>query len=171
MKKPETFPKTGKAQDKAGPLDLAFERIVDVPREKIWAAWTQPELLKQWFTPLPWQTVDAAVDLRPGGRFHTLMRSPEGQEFPDTGCYLEVIPFERLVWTNVLAPGFRPASPGSVHLAFTGIIALAPHGAGTRYQVKVLHAESESRDRHSAMGFAVGWGKALDQMVAMIKAM
>lgn len=83
-------------------LDLVFERIADVPNELIWTAWTTPENLKQWFTPKPWKTVDCEIDLRPGVIFRTVMLSPEGQEFPNLGCYLEVIPNEKLVWTNAL---------------------------------------------------------------------
>jgi uncharacterized protein YndB with AHSA1/START domain len=86
-------------------LDLLLERIVDVPPEFVWTAWTAPEHLKKWFTPVPWQTVDCEIDLRPGGIFRTVMRSPEGEEFPHVGCYLEVIKSERLVWTVALAPG------------------------------------------------------------------
>lgn len=158
-------------------LDLSFERIVEVSPTQIWAAWTTPELLKQWFCPLPWQTVDCEIDLRPGGLFRSVMRSPEGQEFPNVGCYLEVIPNERLVWTNALEPGFRPAkppvaSPGHECAEFlmTAVIALQPHAQGTRYSAMVLHADKASRDKHAAMGFEEGWGIALDQMIAMIKA-
>ena len=71
--------------------DLVLERVVDVPPELVWAAWTQPEHLKNWFTPAPWKTIDAEIDLRPGGIFRTTMLSPEGQQFPNVGCYLEVI--------------------------------------------------------------------------------
>src|SRR6516225_9961619 len=90
-------------------LDLVLERIVDVPPNLVWAAWTKAEHLKKWFTPAPWQTVDCEIDLRPGGIFRTTMRSPEGQEFPNVGCYLDVQPSHRLVWTVALLPGFRPA--------------------------------------------------------------
>jgi uncharacterized protein YndB with AHSA1/START domain len=92
-------------------LDLMLERVVDVPRELLWQAWTTPELLKPWFCPLPWLTVDSEIDLRPGGIFRTTMQSPEGQNFPNSGCYLELIPNERLVWTNALQPDF--ALPGN----------------------------------------------------------
>jgi uncharacterized protein YndB with AHSA1/START domain len=153
-------------------LDLVFERIVDVPVERVWQAWTDPAHLVHWFTPAPWSTVSAEVDLRPGGRFATVMRSPEGQEFPNAGCYLEVIPNERLVWSNAVQPGFRPAlvlatAAGSTDFAFTGIIALEALGPSkTRYTATVLHAEPEACQRHAAMGFHQGWGAALDQLVA-----
>jgi len=89
-------------------LDLVFEKTVDVPAARIWAAWTTPELLVQWFTPAPWKTTEADLDLRPGGHFTTVMVSPDGEQFPNTGCFLEIIPNRRLVFTNALAPGFRP---------------------------------------------------------------
>ena len=89
-------------------LDLVLERVVDVPRELVWKAWTTPEILKRWFTPAPWTTVACEIDLRPGGRFHTVMRSPEGKDHPGTGCFLEVVEHEKLVWTSALGPGYRP---------------------------------------------------------------
>jgi uncharacterized protein YndB with AHSA1/START domain len=78
-------------------LDLVLEREVDVPRELVWTAWTKPEHLSKWFTPAPWTVADCEIDLRPGGIFRTVMRSPEGKEFPNIGCYLEVIPNERII--------------------------------------------------------------------------
>ena len=94
-------------------LDLVFERSVDVPRELVWQAWTDPEHVKQWFTPAPWSTVECEIDLRPGGIFRTVMRSPEGDEHTNLGCFLEVIEGERLTWTEALEPGFRPSRTGS----------------------------------------------------------
>ena len=113
-------------------LDLVLERIVDLPSALVWDAWTVPEHLTQWFTPEPWKTVGSEIDLRPGGIFCTVMRSPEGQEFPNVGCYLEIIKNEKLVWTNALTHGFRPANPLAGEVAecglflFTAAILLEP---------------------------------------------
>lgn len=154
-------------------LDLVLERVVDVPRELVWKAWTTPEHIKKWFTPKPWETVDCEIDLRPGGIFRTVMRSPEGEEFPGVGCYLEVIPNERLVWTDALEPGYRPTSSepscGSSHL--TAVISLEPHEHGTKYTAIAIHKDREGRNKHEEMGFYHGWATALDQLVAMIKKM
>jgi len=158
-------------------LDLSFERRVDVPPALVWRAWTTPEQIKKWFTPAPWKTIGCEIDLRPGGRFHTVMLSPEGQEFPNAGCYLEVVENERLVWTNALAPGFRPSpapvvgGAGEGAFFFTAIIALEAQSGGTKYTATVLHGDEAARQRHAQMGFQEGWGKALDQLVAMVKAM
>ena len=150
-------------------LDLVLERIVDVPRELVWSAWTVPEQVTKWFTPAPWQTIACEIDLRPGGAFNTTMRSPEGQEFPNTGCYLEIVENEKLVWTNALAPGFRPSNPTFIDLPFTAIITLEPHRKGTKYTALAMHMDAEGRAKHAAMGFSDGWGKALDQLVAFVK--
>lgn len=156
-------------------LDLTFERIVEVSPELVWAAWTQSAHLKNWFTPAPWTTVDCEIDLRPGGIFRTVMRSPEGQEFPNAGCYLEIISNEKLVWTNALAPGFRPAKVSATEVAdcgafvFTAVISLEPQGNGTKYKALVMHGDEDGRKKHEEMGFHEGWGKALDQLVAHMK--
>ena len=158
-------------------LDLVLERVVDVPRELVWKAWTTPEYLKKWFTPAPWQTVDCEIDLRPGGIFRTVMRSPEGEEFPSAGCYLEVFENERLTWTDALEPGFRPARPpaGTTKecdtLGFTAVITLATHGQGTKYTALALHRSEADRKKHEEMGFHAGWGKALEQLVEVVKGM
>jgi uncharacterized protein YndB with AHSA1/START domain len=154
-------------------LDLVFERIVDIPSELVWTAWTTPEHLKHWFTPAPWQTVDCEIDLRPGGIFRTVMRSPEGQEFPNLGCYLEIIPNEQLIWTNTLQPGYRPSKLQTANdsdaFSFTAILSLEPHENRTKYNATVIHGDEESCKRHNDMGFQDGWGKALDQLVAYMK--
>lgn len=150
-------------------LDLVFERVVDVPRAAIWRAWTTPSQLLEWFCPQPWKTVECEIDLRPGGRFHTVMQSPEGQRFPMTGCYFEVIENERLVWGNAVGPGFRPAEVDGHGPCITAIISLTDEGAGTRYRALALHKNAADCQAHAAMGFEEGWGKALDQMVALIK--
>ncbi|MFL5268479.1 MAG: SRPBCC family protein [Stellaceae bacterium] len=156
-------------------LDLVLERVVDVAPNLVWAAWTRLEYVKQWFTPAPWQTVDCEIDLRPGGIFRFVMRSPEGQEFPNEGCYLEVIENEKLVWTGALKAGYRPRQPGNrpddehCPFLFTAVILLEPHGAGTKYTAIAIHADQEGAKKHADMGFHEGWGKTLDQLVTLAK--
>ncbi len=146
-------------------LDLMFERVVDVPPNLVWDAWTKPEHLLKWFTPAPWKTIDAEVDLRPGGIFRTIMQSPEGENVLNIGCYLEVVKNKKLVFTDSLLPGFRP-SPKPY---FTAAIFLEPHGQGTKYKVIAMHQTEEGKTKHEEMGFAYGWGLALDQLVALMK--
>jgi uncharacterized protein YndB with AHSA1/START domain len=89
--------------------ELVLSRLIDASREKLFRAWTDPALLKQWFAPLPYTTPVAEIDLRPGGANLMVMRGPEGNEFPNRGVYLEVVPNERLVFTDAYTKGWEPA--------------------------------------------------------------
>ncbi|PJZ84188.1 SRPBCC family protein [Leptospira harrisiae] len=146
-------------------LDLVLERIVEVPVELVWNAWTIPEQLKQWFTPVPWKTIDCRIDLKPGGEFYTLMQSPEGNQFPNNGCFLEVIPFEKLVFTDSLLSGYRPS--GSSFM--TAFVTMESIGAATKYKAVAKHKDPDTKKQHEEMGFMDGWGTALDQLVAFTK--
>jgi uncharacterized protein YndB with AHSA1/START domain len=152
-------------------LDLVLERTIPVAPERVWAAWTEPELLKQWFTPAPWKTVAVDIDVRPGGRCVTTMESPEGDQYPNAGCYLAVEPGSLLVFTSVMTEDFRPVAPanGAGDLAFTARIEIEPAAdGGTQYRAIAMHADRDAAQRHSDMGFAEGWGAALDQLVALM---
>lgn len=151
-------------------LDLVFERVVDVAPQLVWKAWTTPEMLKKWFTPAPWTTPEFEIDLRPGGIFRNVMESPKGERMTNGGSVLEVVPNERLVWTSTLLPGFRPAPPRTGFPHITAAILLAAHGSGTKYTAVVMHPNEEGCKQHEAMGFHNGWGTALDQLVALVKA-
>ncbi len=156
-------------------LDLVLERIIDVPPELVWKAWTSPEHLKPWFAPAPWKPIDCEIDLRPGGMFRTVMCSPEGEEFPHIGCYLEIITNEKLVWTNALLPGYRPAPLPAENTAtwdalfFTAILLLQRHQKGTKYMAIAIHRDEAALKQHEEMGFHEGWGKALDQLVTYVQ--
>lgn len=147
-------------------FDLVLEREIDVPVELVWKAWTTPESLMQWFCPKPWTVTECRIDLRPGGEFFTCMRSPEGQEMPNSGCYLDVVPQERLIFTDTLLPGFRPAP----NPFFTAGLYLEPTASGTRYTAVAIHGSEENRRSHEEMGFHDGWGTVVEQMVEHIKA-
>ncbi len=154
-------------------LDLVLERVVDVPRHLVWAAWTQPQHLVKWFCPLPWKTTDCKIDLQPGGQFQTTMQGPEGPGFTNTGCFLQVIDQELLAWTGALGPGFRPLAKdaAAAHpFLMSAIIALEDIAGGTKYTALARHGDVAARQAHEQMGFHAGWGKALDQLVEHAKA-
>jgi uncharacterized protein YndB with AHSA1/START domain len=149
--------------------DLVLERVVDVAPAAVWSAWTDPDQIVKWFTPAPWSTVAASIDLRPGGVFATTMRSPEGEEFPNAGCFLEVVEGRRLVFTSALGPDYRPVAVAEGDFPFTAVVDIIPEGDGTLYRATALHPDAAIRQQHEEMGFADGWGAALDQLVAMVK--
>lgn len=152
-------------------LDLKFERVVSLQPDQLWKGWTDPDTLMKWFCPRPWKVVACTIDLRSGGEFATTMQSPEGQNFPNSGCFLEVIPNRKLVWTNALLPDFRPAviKDDTLGFAFSATIEFTPMSGGTKYTAIVRHGDEASCQKHAAMGFQEGWGIALDQLIELYK--
>lgn len=147
--------------------ELTLTRLIDAPRLSLWRCWTEPELIKQWFTPRPWTTPVVEVDVRPGGASYMLFRGPDGEEFPNRGVYLEVVPGERLVFTDAYTGGWVPSAKPFM----TAIISFADEDGGTRYTARVLHWSGEDRARHEEMGFHDGWGKATEQLAAAARSL
>ena len=150
----------------AADRELVITRLIDAPPEKVFRAWTTPELLVQWFTPKPWQTVRAEADVRPGGSSLIVMRGPDGTEFPNRGVYLEVIPNEKLVFTDAYTEAWKPSEKPFV----TCILTFEDEGGKTRYTARVVHWTVADREAHEKMGFLEGWGKATDQLCEAIGA-
>lgn len=140
--------------------DLVLTRHMTAAPDRLWRCWTEPALLRQWFTPHPVETVEAVIDLHPGGRFNTVMRMPDGEEMAGQGCILVVEPARRLVFTDCLRAGFRPAREPF----FTAEVTFAPDGGGTLYTARAMHARPDDAAKHADMGFHDGWGAAAAQL-------
>lgn len=149
----------------AGERELVLTRIINAPPEKLYRCWTEPALMKQWFAPLPWTTSHAETDVRPGGASLVVMRSPEGQEFPNPGVYLEVVPNRRLVATDAYTSAWVPSEKPFMTL----ILTFEDVAGGTRYTVRALHWSVADREAHEKMGFHEGFGKCTDQLAALAK--
>lgn len=143
--------------------ELVLTRLIDAPREKLWRCWTEPKLMVQWFTPPPWKTVHAETDVRPGGASTVVMQGPEGQEMPNRGVYLEVIPNQKLVFTDAYTSAWQP----SAKPFFTCVLTFEDQGGKTLYTARALHWTKEDCEAHEKMGFHQGWGIATDQMAAL----
>ena len=151
-------------------LDFAIERFIDAPTRLVWEALTKPEHLKEWYMPKAWGRVsNCEMDLRPGGIFSIGITPTEGQEVPNLGCFLDVIPMERLVWTSMLFPGYRPAVFDDIPI--TAIVTMEPVGTGTRYVFTALHRDEADFEKNKALGWQQGTEIALDQFVAHVKSM
>jgi len=155
---------TQKAATPIAERELTLTRLINAPREKIWRAWTEPEILKEWFCPLPWTVSAARMDVRPGGSSNIVMRSPEGQEFPNPGIYLDVVKNERLVFTDAFVKAWEPSGKAFM----VGTITLENQGGKTLYTARVQHWTVADREAHEMMGFHAGWGKATDQLEALV---
>jgi uncharacterized protein YndB with AHSA1/START domain len=145
--------------------DLVLESIIDAPREKLFRAWTEPALMQQWFAPLPWTTPHAETDPRPGGSSFVVMRSPEGEEFPNRGVYLEVRKDERLVFTDAYTAAWEPSDKPF----FTAVLSFeALPGGRTRYVARACHWTDADCDAHEKMGFHEGWSQCAEQLAALV---
>ncbi len=144
--------------------ELVLTRLIDAPREKLYRAWTDPELLKQWFAPRPWTTPVVELDVRPGGSVLFVMRSPEGQDMPNHGVYLEVVPNQRLVTTDAFTRAWEPSAKPFMLL----IVTFEDEGGKTRYTARVRHWTVEDKEAHEKMGFHEGWGICADQLTALV---
>ena len=147
--------------------DLVLTRLIDAPRASLYRAWTEPALLRQWFCPQPWTVSKADLDVRPGGASLIVMNGPNGEEMPNRGVYLEVVPNERLVFTDAFVRAWEPSAKPFM----TVIVTFAEEAGKTRYTAVARHWTMEDRKQHEAMGFEQGWGKALDQLVALAETM
>ena len=148
----------------ASDRELVLTRLIDAPREKLFRAWTEPELLKQWFAPLPYTTPVAEIDVRPGGANFIVMRDPQGNDLPTRGVYLEVVKNERLVFTDAYTKAWEPAAKPFM----TVILTFADEGGKTRYTARVRHWTVADRETHEKMGFHEGWGLCTDQLAALV---
>lgn len=148
--------------------ELSLTRVISASPDKLFQAWTQPELLKQWFAPLPFTTTTAELDVRPGGASLIVMRGPEGQEFPNRGVYLDVVENRKIVFTDAFTSAWVPSEKPFM----TGIVTFEDIGGGqTRYTARALHWSAEDRDMHEKIGFHEGWGKCTDQLAALVARM
>lgn len=148
-------------------LDLVFERFIDAPKHLVWEALTKPEHLKEWYMPRQWGRVaDAELDVRPGGIFSVDIATADGQVFPNLGCFLEAVPMERLVWTSMLFPGYRPAVFDDVPI--TAIITMESEGTGTRYVFTALHRDEADLEKNKTSGWQQGTEIMMDQFGAHV---
>jgi uncharacterized protein YndB with AHSA1/START domain len=151
-------------------LDFAIERFIDAPTRLVWEALTKPEHLKEWYMPKAWGRVSRAeLELRPGGIISIDIAVANGQEVPNLGCVLEVVPMQRLVWTSMLFPGYRPAVFDDIPI--TAIIMMETVGTGTRYVFTALHRNEADFEKDNESGFRQGTEIAVDQFVAHVMAM
>ena len=145
-------------------VELVLQREIAAPREKLYRCWTEPELLKKWFAPRPYTTPEAVLDVRAGGSSYVVMSDPQGNDMPMHGVYLEVIPNQKLVFTDAYSKAWEPSEKAFM----TVVLTFEDLGGGkTRYTARVRHWSEADREAHEKMGFHEGWGQCADQLAAL----
>lgn len=143
-------------------LDLVLTRDINAPRELLFKCWTTPEHLMHWFVPKPHKVTACELDVRPGGKCNTTFEV-DGHLMENNGVYLEVIPNEKLVFTDTYTEGWKP----NPEPFMTAILTFEDIGNGrTRYTAVARHRSKETAQTHKDMGFYDGWGTVVDQLEA-----
>jgi uncharacterized protein YndB with AHSA1/START domain len=148
---------------------LVLTRTYDAPRELVYRALTEPDMLKQWFVPRPWTISRAEVDVRPGGASLIVMRDPDGNEYPNRGVYLEVVKNEKLVFTDAYVKAWEPSDKPFMTAVMT--LESLDGGKKTKYTATATHWTVTDKEAHEKMGFHEGWGTCADQLGELLKTM
>ena len=90
-----------------GDREILSSRMFDAPRELVWKAWTNPDLLKEWWGPKGFTNTFHEFDLRPEGEWRFVMHGPDGRDFQNKSVFVEIVKPERIVFDHVVAPRFR----------------------------------------------------------------
>jgi uncharacterized protein YndB with AHSA1/START domain len=147
-------------------FDLTISRVIKAPRALIWRAWTDRASFEQWWVPAPAKCRVLEMDLRPGGSFVTQISESGGDFMPHlSACFLAIDDLERIVFTNALVGGWRPAEQPFM----TAIITLQDHPMGTDYVAHVMHKNNADRNMHKEMGFYDGWGAVVEQLAKLVE--
>ncbi|MBX0300063.1 SRPBCC family protein [Cryobacterium sp. 1639] len=147
-------------------LDLTVSRIIKAPRAAVWNAWADPASFEKWWVPAPTACKVRAMELHAGGSFRTEI-SEDGLAFGShiTGCFLAVDELERIVFTDALVAGWRPAETAFV----TAVMTFADHPDGTEYTATAMHRSVADRDQHADLGFHDGWGTVIRQLAELVE--
>ncbi|HYC03142.1 MAG TPA: SRPBCC domain-containing protein [Azospirillaceae bacterium] len=143
--------------------ELTVTRLIQAPPETVYRVFTTRTT--EFFTPPPWKTPVAELDLRPGGKFRTVMEGPAGERMDSTGVFLEVVPGAKLVFTDGFGPGWVPQTAFMV-----AILTFEAEAGGTRYTATVRHWTAEACKQHEEMGFHQGWSIVAGQLAALAEA-
>lgn len=152
---------------------FVMERVFDAPREAVWRAWTDPEWFRRWWGPEHFTAPACRMDVRPGGRFLWTMRDPDGNDYHTGGEFLEVVPPERLVYTDSFADehgNVIPAAQFGMGEAYpdTTVVTVTFEDLGGRTKLRIAGAAVP--DPTMAEMARLGWSTSLDKLAAVVEA-
>jgi uncharacterized protein YndB with AHSA1/START domain len=154
------------SQDINTELDLITSRVIRAPRSAVWKAWSTASMFEKWWIPAPALCKVVKMDLKPGGAFETHISESSGPFSPHlSGCFLDIIEGERIVFTNALTGGWRPAEQPFM----TAIITFADHDNGTFYSARAMHKNNADKLMHDELGFQDGWGTVTAQLARLVE--
>jgi uncharacterized protein YndB with AHSA1/START domain len=148
--------------------EITITRVFDAPRALVFAAWTDPKHVIQWWGPQGYTNSDCAIDLRPGGTFRLQMRAPDGTVYPCRGVIREVVEPERLVYTGPQEDGHACGAGLPPYSVVT--VTFEEHHGKTTLTIHTLLRSSADREAAAAVGYVPGWGQTLDRLRDVLEA-
>ena len=152
--------------------EIVITRVLNAPRELVWKAWTDPDHFKRWWGPKDFTAPFCQIDLRVGGKYLNCMRSPQGREYWGTGVYREVVPFERLVFTDSFSdaegnvvPGTYYGMPADFPLEMLVTVIFEDEAGKTRMTLK--HENLPAGEMSEQTG--AGWSQSFDKLADTIE--
>jgi uncharacterized protein YndB with AHSA1/START domain len=161
---------------------LVIERIFDAPREKVWEAWTNPEIIKKWWGPEGFTAPSIKIDFKVGGKYIFAMHGPAGSQWDkdmySAGVYKEIVPNEKIVTTdyfsdakgNKIKPtdyGQDPNSPDEMMVTL-----LFEETEEGKTKLSVIYPKPQTKEQYQAMlksGMKEGWESSLNKLEASLK--
>lgn len=141
---------------------IRITRVFDAPRQLVWNAWTTPAMLVHWFGCAAFSTESAETDLREGGNWRVVLRTPDGEDIPSYGTYTAVKPIDHLAFTHQWEK--QPVEVNPAHHRTLVEIDMHDEGSRTRLEFRQTGLFSEaSRDSHIG-----GWCDSMDALAVAI---
>lgn len=156
---------SGKAAESGDPTEreVVITRALDAPRELVFQAWTDPKHLARWWGPNGFTNPVCETDVRPGGAWHIVMRSPSGDEFPCGGVYREVVAPERLVFTNDALD-----RDGKVIIKGLTTVTFAEQDGKTKLTLQTRGTAMVAYAAAYLKGMEAGWTQSLEKLAKEI---
>jgi uncharacterized protein YndB with AHSA1/START domain len=140
--------------------EIVISRLFDAPREMVWEAWTDPRQVALWWGPKGFSTTIEQMDVRPGGVWKHVMHGPDGTDYPNESVFLDVVPYERLVYT---LSGGRKGGP---QVQFEKSATFEEEAGGTRVTMRLVFPSAEARDQNVRDYGSIEGGKQTLQRLA-----
>ena len=146
-----------------GERTVTLTRVFDAPRELVWKTWTDPKHLAQWFGPRGFTSSVPELDVRVGGNLRIVMHGPDGNDYPMKGAYREVVPPERLVFSNIAVD-----NDGNHLLEGETTVILDEQGGKTRLTLNTYAKGLVPMAPQMLAGMEAGWSQSLDKLAELM---